>query len=821
MSTGVALVSICVRFPDRRRGKWVTPAVKSPLTAGMLLALYGIPPVASAAEPAKAQGLEEITVTASRRQQTAEEIPYALSVVTPQSIAVNSVTDLATLTRQIGVSGLGGARSAGITFPIIRGLNASPPTGSFRTIEQTPVGMYLDNSPLEGYFQLQDIQRVEVLRGPQGTLYGAGALGGALRVIPNAPELGKFSGNFDGRVGFVDHAGDPSYTATAMINIPMGETLALRVAGNYEYQPGYIDAYGLMKRSGPLGIPDLADPSDPMNSSGVYYSEQDWNDQKTFTGRASLLWKPTDNFSAQLAFTHGKADGNANTIVNSLFEGGPSVIDPNVILPPGGRLKTFSSIELPYTRKTQLTSLDLSYDAGFATLSSTSTYATNEGSFVNSSNYGLMRPELIPYVPFYAGLPINPRWISVNLTEDASHNFTQEVRLVSDAGPDKKFDYVIGLFYQNQTRDGYFANSNPGSVERAIAMGCTLPVLLGGCLPLVGPGDVASSHSDRQDFEDKSVFGELTYHFAENWQITGGIRYTRQDFTSAASDALFSFGIPDDPTSQHLTVSKTLGKASLAWEYVPDHRAYVLWSQGFRRGGTNALLSSGPFASIAPTSYRPDTVDNYELGFKGRFGEQVSYTFDVFYIRWKDPQVSGLTPTSNFAVWNAKEAVSKGLEFDLNTPLWTPNLRLAMSGTYADSKLTEDYFYPDLLGDIVGHSGEQLPGAPKITAAATVLYGRQLGSGYHLGASLNDTYTTKVVTSTFAVLGQRPIAVPAINMMNASISLSRGGWSYGLYATNLLNKYKILGRSAPIPPLAYVESINRPREIYFRAGYSF
>ena len=280
-----------------RYTKPIRPLAKSSVTAAVLLALYGTPPAARADEPSSTQtpALEEVIVTATRRRETTEEIPGSISVITPDAIAQDSVTDLASLGREMGIAGLGGAKSTAITFPIIRGLNASPAAGSFHTFNQAPVTTYYDNSPMEGYFQLADIQRIEVLRGPQGTLYGAGSLGGAIRVIPNAPELGKFAGDVDGRVGYLDHAGHPSYTTTAMFNIPVGETLAVRLAGNYEYQPGYIDAIGLLQRSGPLGIPVLADPSDPVNSPGVYYNQKDWNDQKTFTGRASALWQPSRN----------------------------------------------------------------------------------------------------------------------------------------------------------------------------------------------------------------------------------------------------------------------------------------------------------------------------------------------------------------------------------------------------------------------------------------------------------------------------------------------------------------------------------------------
>jgi outer membrane receptor protein involved in Fe transport len=807
-----------------RHTKPIRPLAKSSVAAAVLLALYGTPPAvrAEADEPSSQNSaLTEVIVTATRHKETTESIAGAISVISPDQIAQASVTDIASLGRQMGIAGASGAKATAITFPIIRGLNASPAAGSFHMFNQAPVATYYDNSPVEGYYQLQDIQRIEILRGPQGTLYGAGSLGGALRIIPNAPQLGKFAGDVDGRVGYLDHAGHPSYTTTAMFNLPLGDTLAVRLAGNYEYQPGYIDAFGLMQREGALGTPVLADPSDPVNSPGVYYSQKDWNDQKTFTGRASILWQPTQEFSATAAYMHERAYGNGTPSDNSRFQGGPDVIDPRIIFPAGSNYTTFSSTLQPFERNSDLASLDLSYDAGFATLSATSTYSATKGFFNTDTNF-LLFGLLGSYVPFYAGIPTNPRWINTNESLDEDHGFSQEVRLVSNTGPDNLFDYTVGVFYQKKHDNATFQNTSPGTPERAAAAGCTLPVLLGGCGVLTGPGDVADFGLDRQVFEDKSVFGELTYHFAKNWQLTGGVRHFKQDFSDTAASDIFTFAVTSPLTTQRSTATKTLGKASVSWEYLTGQHVYALWSQGFRRGGANGqLLPTGPFADLAPQVYKPDSVNNYEMGTKGRIGNEISYSFDVFYIRWKDPQVSGLTPQANFAVWNAKAAVSKGFEYELNVPLGLPGLRFATSGTYADAKLTEDYSYPDINGPIAGPAGEQLPGSPKVSVAGTLLYGHPLGAGSNLLLTLNDTYTTKIVTSAFPVLGIAPITIPALNLANASAAFTHGQWRAGLYSTNLLNKREIVGQSSGGPALTYTETANRPREIYLRAGFSF
>ena len=184
---------------------------------------------------------------------------------------------------------------------------------------------------------------------------------------------------------------------------------------------------------------------------------------------------------------------------------------------------------------------------------------------------------------------------------------------------------------------------------------------------------------------------------------------------------------------------------------------------------------------------------------------------------------AGVRPDAGFqyAVWNAKAAVSKGFEYELNAPLGLPGLRLATSGTYADAKLTEDYSYPDIMGDIVGKSGQQLPGSSQGQRGRHIALRPPARRKLQPVASLNDTYTTKVVTSVFAVLGIAPITLPAVNLVNASAAFSHEHWRIGLYSTNLLNKREILGQTTAGPAMTYTETANTPREIYLRGGYSF
>jgi iron complex outermembrane receptor protein len=196
--------STVIRRVTRSTTKELRGHSKTCVGTAVFFALYGTSYPATAQEQNESSPatLQEVTVTATRREQTIEQVPYSITALSAEQLSSAGVTDVASLAT--AVPGLSmydyGARLAGATVPIIRGINATgEPTRGFRSFEQAPVGTYIGNSPIDGYFQLDDLKQVEILRGPQGTLYGAGALGGAIRLIPNSPELNRVTGLVEAR----------------------------------------------------------------------------------------------------------------------------------------------------------------------------------------------------------------------------------------------------------------------------------------------------------------------------------------------------------------------------------------------------------------------------------------------------------------------------------------------------------------------------------------------------------------------------------------------------------------------------------------------
>jgi len=813
------------------------------IAAAVFIALHGAPrPAVAEQTETNAAQLQEVTVTASRRTEALEAVPYSISVVTPEQIAATGVTDIATLATQVpGLSMFDyGARFSEAVTPIIRGINATAsPARAFRTFEQSPVGTYIGNSPIDGYFQLDDLNRVEVLRGPQGTLYGAGALGGALRLIPNSPELNRLSGSIEASGLKFAHSEGTGWSVRGMINIPLGDTLAFRASAKEAYDPGWISVFGPNVRTNNTiyGVPLLADPGDIVNSSPIYTSRDDWNWQKTFTGRASLLWKPAESFTAEAAFLHSEVTGDGGPQVNPDFAGGVSPFDPHTMYPPGGHYQEFAMVDEPFDRVTNLASLDLTWDAGFATVSSTTSYHETAGSLIQDSTFDYAGFDGGYFLPYYAGIPTNPRFIYPFLFTDSSYTFTEELRLVSRADPAHKIDYTLGLFYESQTRNGSWYVTNPGSPERSMAQGCTGYYFAGAtfpdCLLLSGPNDTTFQQIDKQSFEDKSVFGELTWHFLPRAQITGGARYYNQEFTDRQLYQDFTFPTLIPPTPREAPATKTIGKVDVSYEFADHNFVYALWSQGFRRGGANSVPESGIFAeSPLLRTYQPDSTNNYEAGVKGRLANGLSYAFAIFDIYWDKPQISSSLPSGNLAVYNANTAQSKGFEFESTGPLFVPHLSYSFSYAYVDAKLTSDFSLPanDGTGTIVpgllsGKSGEQLPGSPKNSLSAALIYDIPLTPEYDLALTANGVYRSAVALQVAPSVGTNTIQhSSSFEILNFNAALTHAHWRAAFYVTNVLDKQEIL--SPPTQPdqvdnLTNDYLVNPPRVIGVRLGYNF
>lgn len=846
---------------QRRKAMLCVATCLAGLAAGMTASSAHAQDAAPASEETTAQdeitGQGDIIVTASRREQRVTDLPFNISAYGGEQLERANISNVASLTRQVPNFNIvdGGARTAAAQIPIIRGLNASQTTTEAARYFQSPVGFYLGNAPVTGSLPLYDLSRVEVLRGPQGTLYGAGSLSGAVRVVPTDPKLGETSGTVNASVGKTSHSKDPSYSFGGIVNLPIGDTLAIRLYAKHERQGGFVDARDVLKRQGDAyisGVPALADTSDVANSPGVYLNKNDYNYSETTSARAAIRWEPVDDFSVGLAYNYARSKGVGGNIDNDSFAGGASPLDPRIQLEATGEYERSLPMLEPWKRRTELATLDASYDLGFATVSGTVAYGRTKGISSADSTVTLLGS---PYGFFYTGTPANPRAIIPVANNDRDQSWTQELRIVSEEGG--FFDYTAGVFLQQQRRRIDLGVYAPGAAEQSFAAyGSRTPIYHGffglpdaTYIPTLSDG-LAYSQVTHQRFREVSFFGDVTLHLTDAWSVTGGARIFKQKFSSQldslstlyappGAEQLEGVGVQRRSSSNSTKGTDQIFKVNTSYKLGGNGQVYATFSQGFRRGGANAFSTPATnpiiFEPAQLLTYKPDRTNNFEVGVKGSVS-RIYYSLSGFYIDWKNPQIDLLTPYNLFAVVvNGSKAQSKGFEMELSGPIAVDGLSFNLGLAYARARLSKDFGLPagDGAGNEVpdairGTKGDQLPGAPDWSGAGSLTYTHTAGKGamtYNLGFDFRS--------GTWNQLRTQSANTPATKqsgyiMFNGSIGYAIDDWNVELYGTNLLDKRAVYAANLrTVDSIAQVGTwgnsyfVSRPREFGLRLSKSW
>ncbi|HVY84569.1 MAG TPA: TonB-dependent receptor [Caulobacterales bacterium] len=747
---------------------------KSGLLAGTVLggaalaSMFATPALAQDAQPsASASESEEVIVTVTRRSEDILNVPYNITAVTGQQIEQARMRDSTELLRSVaGVSVVdrGERNSAVINGVRIRGLNVdSAALGDYAVSAVSTVSTYVNDTPIFANFLLTDIAQVEVLRGPQATLYGSGALGGTVKYVMNAPKLGEFGGHGQVSGSQVDGSDGIGWGGDLTVNIPLGDTLALRASVARADYPGITDYVNLYQLDA-NGIPVA--PSGVLNPAASYYSKKDADTVDIWFGRASLLFKPTDTFDLTLNYFHQEDDIGGRR---------GQVLGANGYGQPYGDHQS-GSIQLePSDRNLDIVSAEANLDLGFATLTSSTSWYDHEGSSI-SENTGFYAHA--GFLSFYYNYP-RPMASAVRTFEDKST--VQEFRLVTDDGGN--FDYVLGVYYQDQNRVAT-QNSYLRGFKRwwdtafpAFAAAVT--------------GDQDFGYSRDEDFTDQAVFGELTWHVSPRLDITGGVRWFDNESknTTYMSLPLYAGLFTPQTTRFDISDSGTLWKLNAAYHFGDDDLFYATWSQGYRRGGTNAVPTTGNFAEDPRwQTYDPDTVDNYEVGVKGRIGGQ-RYDASLFYIDWQDAQLNTATPAWGFyAVQNAGSAHSAGLELALSGPLGN-GFDYSLGYTYLNAELDEDFYSP--IGTLIDRKGHRLPGAPENMINGALDWSHPVG---------NFTFTARVdgsyQSSTRNAISLSPlfnVDLKGFAIFNTVATLSTDRWDFSVWVKNIGNEEGVTG----------------------------
>jgi len=735
----------------------------------------------------EADELGTVVVTSTRREQDILDVPYNITAVSGADIEASQVFDTPELLRSIpGVGTVDrGARNAAVVNSIrIRGLNVdSSALGDYALSAVSTVSTYVGDTPIFANFLLKDVNRVEVLRGPQGTLYGSGSLGGTVRYVLNEPQLGEFTGSATGALSSVDGSDGIGWSGDLILNIPLGETLALRANISRADYPGITDYVNLYELDDD-GIPVA--PNGILDPEASYTSKKDADTVEIWYGRLSAKWQPNEQFDATLNFFAQEDDigGRRQPTLGADGFGRPYGDYEN------------GSIQLePATRDIQLGSLEANIDLGFATLTSSTSYYDHEGDST-SENTGFYANA--GFLGFYYNYP-RPMASAVRTYSDRA--FVQELRLVSKS--EGAFDYVIGAYYQDQdlrsTQDSYLRGFKawwdaavPGA-EAAVT------------------GDHDFVYRRDETFTDRSLYGELTWHVSDRLHLTGGARYFDND---SHNDTLIdiplyaSLANPTDATFES-SESDVLFKFNAALDLADDDLLYATVSEGYRRGGSNAVPLAGFFQEDPRwQNYDADTVTNYEVGVKGTLGE-VRYDLSVFMIDWDNAQFNTATPNwAFFVVQNGAQARTSGLEMQLSGN-FTDRLAYSLGYTYLDAELTEPFISP--IGTPIEPDGARLPGAPENMINAALDYRMPIGERFEFGARIDGYYQseTRNALSGSALFD---VELDSFQIWDASVSLSSGQWSAWLWVKNVFNDEGVTG----VFTEAYMGS--DPGEGYFGNG---
>ena len=718
-------------------------------------------------DTARADG--DIVVTALRRDTTVQTTPMAitaLSGATLTNAGVASITDYAKFVPGLNIQD-GGPGQRRVS---LRGVQASG---------EPTVGIYYDDTPVTGSvgvssdaagrtadFTMFDVDRIEVLRGPQGTLYGASSMGGAIRIILNKPKQ-DYEGGFEGQI-FTTKGGGFGYQANGMVNLPLvKDLLAVRAVLYRRDSDGYVD-------------------NTVLNRKNV-------NDYTATGGRLMLRFTPTESLTI---------DGSAS------FENTDAVT--SAWNPAVGDYKSAAQVNLPYTDKSQIYNLTAKWDLGGAILSSISSYQHRKSAYAADDSYYIGSYRTASGCAKYLNGSASSACSSDQLTSYYSYidglgpaaiyypgstkDFTQEIRLSSDGGT--LLDWTVGGFYQNRR--------NQVTSEDVRADDATGEIIF--------PNEIFYRRQIFDRLKQVALFAEGTWHALPTLDLTAGIRYFDykkkvSGYTDIAWDLI---GAPARPLSTvDSSENGTLLKFNASWKPTSDILVYATASQGFRPGGANQVI--GLSADLTP--YKADRLWNYEGGAKfSLFDRKLTLNLSGYQIDWSNIQVRGRTTNGAFSfLSNAGKARIRGLEAEA---AYRPvrGLSLTLSGNYIDAKLTEDQISDAVVG--AGRKGDRIPYIPHWSGALGAEYTTPVTPSIDFFARFDVNYVGSS-WSEFRPTNAYRVKIEDYALANVRVGLELPKSSTGvyLYVSNLFDSVAINRASMSSTANSYSATSAAPRTV--------
>jgi iron complex outermembrane recepter protein len=736
----------------------------------------------AAAAENSADVLSEVVVTADKRgEQSIQSIPTTIQAISGDTLERKGAVEFSEFSGQI----------AGLTYAdlgpgdkkyVIRGITSTGPA---------TVGVYYDEAVITGSnsndgggrqpdVRLFDLDRVEVLKGPQGTLYGASSMSGTIRYITKKPVLDKLEGYVQAE-GSNTSAGGGNYNFNGAINLPIvSGTLAARLVGWSVQNSGFID--------------DIRIPSGPLDNA---------NWEKTEGGRALLRWAPVDQLDVVASATVQtlKTGGSSRYTPAGVLSFGDSPDTPAPGFPrvAGGDLKNTDLTLSPWDENMQIFGLTATYTMPTGVLTATGNYFNRRVDFNFDSS-----PIL-----FFFGVPIP------GITQEPQNRriVSSEVRYASKL--DFPVNFVVGGFSQREHNDFtvHVGRSNLFGLPRGPFSG------LNSDDALMNPdGNTFFGRYDNNIIKQYAAFGEVTWTVTDRLTALLGVRYfhSSQESFQATTHPFGGFtGSPVGEQTNSAAGNKTTFKANVS--YKTDFALiYATVSEGFRVGGTNQ--ANLPFASDIPRTYDPDQLRNYEVGVKSDFWDKrVRLNAAAYALRWSNIQISTVDPTGAFPfITNGGTASVDGFELESQL-LLVPGLELDLTGTFENARLTQNQpntcFNPDgtPCNPNTAFNGDRLQEVPKFLADAALSYSVPVSAAvtanFRADVQYRDATNSQTHTaSTFNV----PLA--PYTLLNLRAGVDWNDWNATVFVKNATDKRaQVDAIRSDQDPLGYITV--RPRTV--------
>ncbi len=750
--------------------------------------------------------LEEVVVTAQKRVSTVQDTPISISAVSGEDLQSRGIASLASLAQ--GTPGVSLKTEGPSQTEIeMRGMTSSG--GNSAT-----VGLYLDDIPLAGPASAQnghvvidpdlyDLNRVEILRGPQGTLFGSGSMGGTVRLISNQPNLTEFQSTSQSVLSGTDGGGF-NHKDNLMVNLPLiDDTLALRVAGTESYTSGWIDRIVVnpfpLAGGNPVGAVRGAVQNAPIETQ---YPGS--NAYQTYAARVTLLWKPTENLSVTPSFFHTTSTQDGI----SAYDSAP------------GTLAHYQPFDIAEPLTDSLTALGLNVNYVFPSFDLTSSTArwTRNSTQVEEASEAFNNPlEEITYNSNY-GLP-NPGFYGPTgsgpergIEDDPSHQFSEELRLASTGSG--RASWVAGLYYSDFYSLWGF-NGTAANYSSYMDLGTLAPATTAHWFDAYSPTTL----------KQYAGFGDITYSLTDELKVDVGARVNHYDyrFSSCISGWGSGFGAATPSCSGLIALASTgfNPKFNLTYKFSPDLMTYATVSTGFRPGGGDAVYPTtgaawgGAFqqqnytSGKWPTKYEPDRVVSYELGEKSRFVDRrLTVNASIYYEDWRHIQLEAY-PNDWALNINGNYAHIYGADIDV----------LADLGAGFQFEVAAGYLYEYLDGGPhwVIEPIHKLPDVAPVSGTAALNYAKPLGGSFTFTARLENSYTgprySIFFSDPYEFVGTYK-QLPGYDLINVRAGIKfRDVWSATAFVNNLTNKHaqleSMFTENEPQPSFTRIET-NQP-----------